>query len=360
LRIVQVFDCQHNFEYTLITLQCQRIDLPEAEDTRIKAVITGGTGFIGSHTVEELLRLGFSVTCLVRPGRKDPGWLQNLPVLIRTVDFVDVETLSRVLADADYLFHVAGVTKARNTREYRIGNVDTTRALLDASEKSGRLRKFCFVSSLTASGPSNDGRPRREDDPHAPITAYGRSKREAEEVCRDVRGLVPSVIIRPPAVYGPRDRDILEMFRWVQRGIAPIMGPRQKTLSLIHVTDLARGIVEATLSDRTTGNTYFIANQQPYAYTDLLTLAAEILGKNIAFLKIPTPLIYATAAVVQVVSGLTSQAPILNLDKVRDLVAPHWTCDSGRLRADIAFSERIPIEEGFRSTIRWYQSQRWL
>ncbi len=179
-------------------------------------------------------------------------------------------------------------------------------------------------------------------------------------MCLEFGDRIPTVILRPPAVYGPRDRDILEMFKWVNRGIAPIMGARHKTLSLIHAADLSRGIVDATLSEKTQGNTYFIANRTPYAYSDLINLSSQILGKRVVYLPIPTPIIYVTAAMVQFASFLTSQAPVLNLDKVRDLIAPHWTCNAGRLQADTGFTERIPVEEGFRTTIRWYRDHRWL
>jgi len=273
---------------------------------------------------------------------------------------LDERALASATTNADYVVHIAGVTKAKNTREYRVANVDTTRAILSASQKSGKLKKFCLISSLTASGPSPDGIPRREEAHNAPITAYGRSKLEAEHVCNEFRGSLPTVILRPPAVYGPRDRDVFEMFKWINRGVAPIMGPRKKTLSLIHSADLARGIVDATLSDKTIGKTYFIANENPYAYTDLVSLAAEILGRKVTFLPIPIPIIYAAATIVQLASWFTSQTPVLNLDKVRDLITPHWICDIERLRSDIGFVEQISIAEGFRSTIRWYQDHRWL
>lgn len=265
-----------------------------------------------------------------------------------------------VLRDAEYVIHIAGVTKAKSDLDYRIGNVETTRSLLSACLSSRRLKKFCFISSLTASGPSLNGIPKTEEDENAPITSYGRSKLEAESVCLQYSSQIPIVILRPPAVYGPRDKDILELFRWINYRIVPHLGSWGKNLSIINARDLAEGIVATTISDSTVGQTYFISNREVQTYTSLTKLASSILRKKPLHIQIPSFLVYAVAGITEGIYSLSKKTPVLNLDKVRDLITTDWTCSSRKLFEHIGFEPKISVEEGFKETVEWYQSQRWL
>lgn len=326
----------------------------------IKVVVTGGSGFIGSHTAEHLVAQGCRVQCLLRPRQSSDGWLRGLPVERLHVELTDPRALRPILRDADYVVHIAGRTKARRREEFYRDNVIVTRSLLSAAADSRALKNFCHVSSLTVVGPSPDGRPLTEEASYSPITAYGFSKMQAEEVCREFAGRLPIVILRPPAVYGPRDRDILEIFRWVRRGIAPVMGSSGKTLSLIHVTDLARGLVLALTSAVTPGKTYFISDGVLRSYRELIGILAGFLRVKPRFLRVPAPFLQVAACVSECWSWLGSAPPVLNLDKVRDLLAPHWICDSNLLRAETGFEAEIPIEAGLRATWEWYTAHGWL
>ena len=181
--------------------------------------MTGGTGFIGSHTVEQLLAEGYRVRCLIRPQQVNLRWLQGLPVDLVKGDLMNPASISKCIEDADYIIHIAGITKAKHKSEFFTGNVTTTNNLLLAASQLKHLKKFCFISSLTAVGPSVTGIPLTEVSPCHPLTVYGKSKLEAEQVCKQFSDTLPIVIIRPPAVFGPRDTDILEIFKWVSRGL---------------------------------------------------------------------------------------------------------------------------------------------
>jgi len=261
---------------------------------------------------------------------------------------------------AEYVFHIAGVTKARREREFFDGNVTTTRNLLEAASRADHLRKFCHLSSLTAVGPSYTGLPLDEDSPCRPITAYGVSKLQGETLCQLYSSRVPLVIIRPPAVYGPRDQDILELFRWVRRGIKPMLGKKHKSLTIVHVTDLARAIVEATLSERTKGETYFVADQNIYSLTDIFSQLAKLMEKRTVPLPAPSFLVYSVAAIVELVSFLSSKPPALNIEKARDLVQPHWVCNARKIENHIGFRSQVTLDEGLKSTLDWYKTCGWL
>jgi nucleoside-diphosphate-sugar epimerase len=252
------------------------------------------------------------------------------------------------------------VTRASRRKDFFEGNVLPTRNLLQACKDLGSVAKFCYLSSLTAVGPGTSGTPVNEETPCRPITAYGASKLEAELACRSYSDSVPVVILRPPAVYGPRDRDILHMFRWIKVGIMPIMGPSTKVLSLIYVTELARAITTVVASRAAEGRTFFVGDPTLYRYADLVSLSASMLGKTTANLPIPRPVLYAIAGVTQAVSWVFSRPSVVNIDKVRDLITPYWTCDPGKIEREVGFATRIHAEEGLRRTLDWYRSEGWL
>lgn len=268
--------------------------------------------------------------------------------------------LAQAIRGADYIVHVAGTTRGRRRRDFFRGNVDITNNLLEAARQTGGIRKFCYISSLTAVGPAVDGQPVDETTPCHPITAYGESKLEAERVCAKFSGEVPVVIVRPPAVYGPRDSDILDMFRWIKFGIMPVLGPRHKTLSLVYAPELARAIGIATVSERATGETYFVADEQQYEFAALVHIAAGLLGKQTHSLPLPGFLVYTIAAATQAVSWVLPKPSVVNIDKVKDLLTPHWICNPGKFARDLGFTTTVKAEEGLKRTLQWYRKEKWL
>jgi dihydroflavonol-4-reductase len=323
-------------------------------------LVTGGTGFVGSHTIELLLQRGFHVRCLVRYSRPNLGWVSKLPIEIVRGSYYSIDSLKAAVNDVDYILHIAGVTKAKKPREYHDGNVLATKNLLEAAVGNPHLKKFTYVSSLTAAGPSLDGTPLREDFTGIPITTYGVSKLEAETVCHLYARNIPIVILRPPAVYGPRDSDILQIFQWINKGIEPVFGTRHKRLSLIYGPDLALAIVEATLSNRTTGETYFVSDPKIYTLSEMLETAARILGRRTMRVHFPSFLLYSMAGIAELLASFGSSPATLNIEKVRDLVQPYWVCDSGKFHEHIGGQTHVTLEEGLQTTIDWYKEYGWL
>ena len=323
-------------------------------------LITGATGFIGSHLAEELHRKGYKLRCLVRK-TSNLVWLKHLPIEYVYGDLFDAEMLRKSVEGVDYVYHVAGVTKSKDREGYFRGNHIATRNLLDAvREVKPDLKRFVLVSSLAAVGPSLDGRPVDETTPYHPITSYGESKMEAEKECLQLADSIPVSVVRPPAVYGPRDKDIFAFFDTMNKGLAPMIGFREKTVSLIHVADLIKGIVLAGEIPDAVGKVYFISSEKYYTWKEIGEITGRVMHKPGFGLRIPVTLVYTIAGVSELFSMVTGRAVLLNWEKATDIVQDAWTCDISRAKKDLGFKESFSIEEGIRNTVAWYRQEGWL
>ena len=190
----------------------------ESRECRLKAALTGGTGFVGGHLAEALAAHGADVSALVRsPARCER--LRALGSRLVEGDLDDEAALARLVKSRDVVFHVAGLVAARSAADFLRANRDGARRVAEAAAREG-VGRLVLVSSLAVTGPSPAGGALDESSGPGPLTAYGRSKQAGEEAVRDTG--VPVTIVRPPAVYGPRDRAFLNVFRTARRrGRAP-------------------------------------------------------------------------------------------------------------------------------------------
>jgi len=324
------------------------------------ALVTGATGFIGSHLVDLLLEQKYAVRVLLRK-TSDTAWLQGLPLEFVYGDLFDRDALAQAVTGVDYVFHSAGVTKAKTPGEYYRGNTHGVVNVLDAvSRHNPGLKRFVQISSQTAAGPSPGITPVTEEVTPHPITNYGKSKLKAEKACEEQRGKIPITIVRPPAVYGPRDKDIYEFFKTLSKGLQPMVGMKEKFVSLIHVRDLVRGFVMAAGSPKAAGQTYFISSSKVYGWKEIGEVSRGIIGKSAVRLRIPEAGVFTIAAFAEFF-GLFSKKPVLiNFEKARDMVQDYWTCDSSKAQRDFGFTQQIPLEAGIRNTVEWYRAQGWL
>lgn len=326
----------------------------------MKILITGATGFIGSHLTEELVRRGHAVRCLIRP-TSNLVWIQHLPIERAHGDFDDDVSLQKAVADVDIVFHAAGVTKARTKDEYFTGNYTPTKNLLLAALKSDpTLKRFVHISSQAAIGPSIDGKPVNEQTPFHPVTTYGISKMEAEKECLRLMDRLPITIVRPPAVYGPRDKDIFEFFNAMNRGLQPMIGFTTKTVSLIHVFDLVAGIVLAAEQPKAVGETYFVSSERHYTWKEVGQLTARIMGKRVLRVKVPEIGVYMVAGFSELFSMVSRRPVLLNWEKARDIVQSAWTCSVEKAKRELGFRESLTLERGIQNTVQWYRAQGWL
>jgi nucleoside-diphosphate-sugar epimerase len=309
-------------------------------------LVTGGTGFIGSHLAERLLADGEQVRALIRPSSS----LRNLPP-------VDVETrLEEALAGVTAVIHLAGATKALRAADYYDANVRVTERLARAI--AGRGIRLVHVSSLAAVGPTTQGNALTEDATPHPFTAYGKSKLVAEKV---VRALLPdAVIVRPPVVYGPRDTGVFQMLKAISRGWALEIAGGERWFSAIYVRDLVDGLIAAARSPAAAGRTYFLSHSIPVSWSDLVTAAARVIGRRPHVLRIPVSAAQLIGFGAEIWAWATRKPGILSREKVAEARCPAWICDPHRAATELSFEAPTSLEKGLAETLAWYKEVGWL
>jgi nucleoside-diphosphate-sugar epimerase len=321
----------------------------------MKALVTGGTGFVGSHLLETLLRRGDSVRALVRaPAKAQRLGLQGVEWIRGDLD--DEAAMGRAAEGVDVIYHVAGLVAARGEAEFRAVNVEGTRRLLEAAAPFGP--RFVLVSSLAAGGPSVPGRPLAGTEPPQPVTAYGRSKLAAEDVVRG--GPLPWTIIRPPAVYGPRDRELFRVFRAAQLGVAPVFGAGDQELSLVFGPDLAEAIAEAGTSAAAAHGLFYAAHPEVTTAERLVRQVAKGMGRDVRVIRIPVAVGRAILQATGAIARLAHQATILTADKGNELFQAAWTCDPASLVEATGWRAGHDLDAGIARTVAWYRAAGWL
>ncbi len=318
----------------------------------MKVLVTGGTGFLGSHLVDKLLEgADAEIYALARNPAKAQRLSSAGRVHVLKGDLIDVPALP---ADLDLVCHLAGVTKTFKSSEYYTVNRTGTANLFRALAGLAGVPKIIHISSLAAGGPSVDGRPRREDDPPQPLSPYGRSKLAGEEEALKYRDRFPLVILRAASIYGPGDEDFLDYFRWVRIGLIPVFGRRTKSLSLCYIKDMVTAICRAAQAGTPSGEIFNIAAPQPATWEEIGAAAARILGRKAVRIHIPNWIAFLACAGSEGIARLRKKATALNLSKYEDMKPDAWVADVRKASEILGFQTQWPLADGLRETLDWY------
>jgi nucleoside-diphosphate-sugar epimerase len=327
----------------------------------VKVLLTGANGFVGSHILDALLDRAIPTAVLLRRTAS----LRHIQAQIDRTEIrwgtlTDPVTLPAALQGMTHVIHCAGLTKAVRPAQFLEVNQAGTRHLVEAvNAQQPALQRLVLISSLAASHPATSACPAAEDDLSQPVTAYGRSKLASEmEVRSHCR--IPHVILRPAAVYGPRDGDFLHLFRAVRSRFAPQFGGGRQELSLVYAPDLALATVAALESARGAGTTLNVAAPGFITAGQLAEAIACRLGVRPYTPTLPVGWLWPVCAVCTVWSRLTGRPHILSLEKYAELAAAGWACRVDRLRDELGFVCRTPLETGIGQTLEWYQAEGWL
>lgn len=322
----------------------------------MRALVTGGTGFVGSHLIESLRRRGDDVTALVRSPAKAAA-LGRAGVRLVEGDLDALDALRRASEGADVVYHVAGRVAARDEAEFLRANRDGTANLLAAATRAGRPR-FVLVSSMAAGGPAARGAPLTGAEPPRPVTAYGRSKLAGEDVVR--AGALPWVILRPPMVYGPRDTEVLKLFKLARWGVAPVFGKGDQELSAIFGPDLAEALVAAGTSPHATGKTYLPCHPEVFTSGALARQIGSAVGRDVLVLGVPEPIGRGLLAVIGGAAKMTGTASVLSSEKAAEFFEEAWTGNPAAFMADTGWRPSADLARGLAETMAWYRAEGWV
>lgn len=323
-------------------------------------LLTGASGFVGSHILESLRARNIATAVLLRPTSDQRFIGAHLAgVEVRSGSIADAKSLAQALDEVSHVVHCAGCTKARRRSEfYEVNQLGTQNVVQAVNGHRGEVQRLLHVSSLAVNGPATAARPAREGDPPRPVSDYGKSKLAAEgEVLNNCQ--VPFTIIRPPAVYGPRDYGFLSMFKAVKAHILPRTSKRQG-LSLVYVKNLAEAIVKCLQSPEAAGKTYYAASREVVTGRMVAeTIAAQMKTWTLPC-PLPTMLLWPVCLLEQLRSQFNGKPRLLNLQKFAELRAPGWVCDPSRLINEVGFECSTGLNDGIAETLRWYVKESWI
>ncbi|MDR2192278.1 MAG: NAD-dependent epimerase/dehydratase family protein [Endomicrobium sp.] len=324
----------------------------------LKAVITGANGFVGSHIVEELISKKYQVICIVRSS-SNLSKISKFPLLYKYGNLTDKTFLQNCVQNADAVIHCAGTVRAFNKDGYFQSNVENTRNICEAVLKSNKeLKKFIFISSQAAMGPSKTLQPRKLDEKEEPVSDYGLSKLAAEEVVKNtLGGKIPYTILRPASVYGPGDKDIFIFFNLVHKHLRPVT-IEKRILQLVYVKDVAKSVISCIENKKTDDKTYYIAHKTSYTWAQVGKIIAKAAGRKTVPLPLPDFVFKFAGMAAQSFSLLTKKPAVLNKQKINEMLKERWTADTQPAETDLNI-DFTKLEIGSKITYNWYLNNKY-
>ncbi|MEO0085664.1 MAG: NAD-dependent epimerase/dehydratase family protein [candidate division WOR-3 bacterium] len=319
----------------------------------MKALVTGASGFIGSHLCDLLLEQGYSVRAMVRR-TSNRRWLDGRPLELVTGDLSDSDSLARACAGMELVFHAGAAVMPKDKSEFERVNHEGTRSLAQAAEQAG-VRRLVMFSSIAAVGPAAAlDQPLTEGCAPRPVSRYGRGKLKAEQALTALKDRLHSVILRLPVVYGPRDREVLLLWKQVAKGFLAVP---ECVSSLVYVADATRAALLAAEAEVASASVYFVSDGSCHTCDELCRAAERVLDRKVRRVKVPRWLVRLAGRLNE---WLSREGSMLNSDKARELACPYWVCSPGRAKVELGFEPEFELERGLRLTLDWYRQEGWL
>ena len=331
-----------------------------------KVLVTGASGFIGSFIVEEGLKQGYEVWAAVR-GSSSRLYLQDERIRFIELDLSSQARLVEQLQGQsfDYVVHAAGVTKCKDKQDFFRVNTDGTRNLVGALlQLAMPVKRLIYLSSLSIFGPIREEQPYQEildTDSPLPNTAYGESKLQAEKALKEMtEGKIPTIILRPTGVYGPREKDYFLMAKSIKGHVDFSVGWKQQDITFVYVRDVVQAVYLA-FTKGTSGKAYFLSDGEVYQSSAFSDLIIREMGYPWC-LRVKAPLWVLRVATFfgEWLGRLTGKVTALNNDKYHILSQRNWRCDITPARRELGYDPQWQLERGVKETINWYQQEGWL
>lgn len=323
---------------------------------RNNILVTGATGFIGSHLVKALSDAGYNVVCLALPD--EPAHkLQKWNVRIVRGDITDKDSLKKALKDIQIVYHLAAILTSDDTESFYQVNLQGTKNLIQACiENQCPVKRFLFVSSISAVGPTGPVA-KDESSPCHPINDYGKSKLQAEEFLKSSDNPYPFTIVRPVEIYGPgRFDSFYNICQAANKGFQINLGEGDITLG--YIDDIVRGLILACGRSVAAGQTYFLGENRHYPVAEVTRLFSQAVRRRLIKIRVLYPILYAAAFILEVVAKLSRSKPVLTRWQVTSYIHQcYWKFDIGKAKEELGFEATVSLEEGAKRTVHWYKSE---
>ncbi len=317
-----------------------------------KALITGATGFIGSHLLETLVEKKWDITCLARP-QSQTGAIEKMPVRIHRGHLDNQDVLESAVEGQDYIFHLAARIRPAPPEAYDRANHRLTRDLANAClRKNQEVKRFVYISSISVAGPTPPGQYFDETHSPNPASEYGRTKLKGEQALKEIWDKLPATIIRPPNVYGARQQETEILIGLIHKRIAPLLKDEGKSTSLIYIKDLIRGILLATESPEAQSQTYYLTDGEGYSWREIILTLKKIVLGNSFYLPIPENLIYSLAWLADILRAAGFRKLYFGRRVWNAMAKSRWLFSSSKAEKELAFRPHYKLDAGFKDMLR--------
>ncbi len=316
-----------------------------------KALITGATGFIGSHLLEILVEKKWDITCLVRPQSRT-GAIEKMPVRIHRGQLDDEEVLERAVEDQDYIFHLAARIRPAPPEVYDKSNHRLTRDLANAClRKNPEVRRIVYISSISVGGPTPPGKLVDETQPPNPTSEYGRTKLKGEQALKEIWDKLPATIIRPPNVYGAGQQETDILIKLIRKRIVPLLKEEGKSTSLIYIKDLVRGILLAAESPEAQSQIYYLTDGEGHSWREIILALKKIVLGNSFYLPIPEKLIYSVAWFADILRAAGFRKIYFGRRVWDAMAKTKWLFSSSKAEKELGFRPHFELIAGLKDML---------
>lgn len=328
--------------------------------TSLKIVITGASGFIGSHLAEYMLGKGFEVHCIVRKS-SNLKYLQNENFKFHTCGLENIDDLKAVFQGAKYIFHLAGTVSALKYEDYLHGNVTLTKNVLEAAKALDiKPDKILITSSLAVAGPTTKDKPLLESQGFNALVRYGKAKVAQEELAAEYFKDLNITIARPSPITGTREVEMFEFFKTINNGIFPKVGFSEKYVGIIHITDLLDAFYKMVITEKTTSEAYFLTSEIVYSWSEIAAVSAKILNKKPFKLALPHFIILIAGFFSGLVGKIIGKPQTFDYEKAIEGIQEAWLGSVEKAKNDFGFEQKTSLIEGIQEAILWYKKEKWL
>lgn len=332
--------------------------------TKKTILITGASGFIGSFLVEQAIKRQYCTIAGIRAG-SSKQFLQDPAIHFLELDFTSDVSLDTALQECklkygqlDFVIHNAGVTKATNNLLFEEVNFLNTQKLITALKRNKLVPgKFIYISSLASYGPGKGTEPIAALHKKEPLTAYGRSKLQSEELLYQTADF-PFLIFNPTTVYGPREKDVLLLIKSIKKHVEVYIGTNRQLLSFLHVRDLCDAVFQGIESTAVNCN-LLVSDCRIYTAKEFNTIVKRILHTKTISLILPVPVVRFAAILSEFLGKLSGKVPVLNKERLKEFEAKNWGVDCKEIR-NLGYLPLYSLEEGLKQTIYWYKAHGWI